>query len=43
MKINYNEVKKKVIDREGGENRSDMYKWNWKGMVDEVVDCGVLN
>ena len=25
-KINYNEVRKKVINREDGENRSDMYK-----------------
>ena len=25
-KINYNEVRKKVVDREGRENRSDMYK-----------------
>ena len=27
-KINYNQVRKKVVDREDGENRSDMYKEN---------------
>ena len=29
-KINYNQVRKKVVDRKDGENRSDMYKENEK-------------
>ena len=42
-KINYNEVRKKVVDWEGGENIHGYVQRNEKWVIKEVVDCGVLN
>jgi len=42
-KINYNEVRKKVVDWEDRETRNEYVQRNWKRVIKEAVDCGVLN